>query len=90
MGIIVLAEDIGLDFGNDNILLWESDTPTPPMDVIKGVSKSGPMLVKFSERLDYNFKNGEDSKCSIRHLYTKRDADFNQRFKTLIPSYNFV
>jgi len=49
VGIIILAEDIGLDVGEDNILFWESDTPNPVNDVIKGVSKSGPMLVKFSE-----------------------------------------
>jgi hypothetical protein len=86
VGIIILAEDIGLDVGEDNILFWESDTPTPVNDVIKGVSKSGPMLVKFSERLKYNFTHGEDSKCAIRHLHTHRDNSFNTRFKNLIPT----
>lgn len=86
VGIIVLAEDIGLDVGEDNILFWESDTHTPVNDVIKGVSKSGPMLVKFSERLKYNFTHGEDSECAIRHLNTHRDDAFNTRFKNLIPT----
>jgi len=85
VGIIVLAEDIGLDVGLDNILFWESDTETPVADVIKGIPKSGPMLVKLSERLKYNFTHGEDSECAIRHLYTDRDASLLNRFKELIP-----
>jgi hypothetical protein len=85
VGIIVLAEDIGLDVGIDNILFWESDTATPVIDVIKGVPKSGPMLVRLSERLKYNFTHGEDSKCAIRHLYTDRDAQLKDKFKKLIP-----
>lgn len=81
VGIIVLAEDVGLD----NILFWEADTETPVADVIKGIPKSGPMLVKLSERLKYNFTHGEDSECAIRHLYTDRDASLLNRFKELIP-----
>lgn len=86
VGVIVLAEDIGLDVGLDNILFWESDTKTPVADVIKGIPKSGPMLVRLSERLKYNFTHGEDSKCAIRHLYTDRDASLLNRFKELIPT----
>ncbi|WP_291862445.1 hypothetical protein [Marinilabilia sp.] len=85
VGIVVLAEDIGLDVGLDNVLFWESDTETPVIDVIKGIPKSGPMLVRLSERLKYNFTHGEDSKCAIRHLYTDRDASLLNRFKELIP-----
>ena len=86
VGIIVLAEDIGLDLGDDHILFWESDTQTPVNDVIKGIPKSGPMLVKLSERLKYNFTHGEDSRCAIRHLYADRDDRFYYNFKNLIPA----
>lgn len=85
VGMIVLAEDIGLDCGDDNILFWESDTPTPPKDVIYNKSKSGPMLVKFSERLKYNFTHHEHTRCAIRHLNTQRDKKFKEAFKNLIP-----
>ena len=85
VGIIVRSDDIGLNLGTNKLLLWESDTPTPVNDVIKGISKAGPMLVDFRERLKYNFTHGEDSKCSIRHLYTERDSDFKETFKNLIP-----
>ncbi|MBN2165108.1 MAG: hypothetical protein JW717_02410 [Marinilabiliaceae bacterium] len=86
VGIVVLAEDIGLDVGDDNILFWESDTQTPVSDVIKGEPKAGPMLVKLSERLKYNFTHGEDSKCAIRHLYFERDDLFYEDFKRVIPA----
>ncbi len=86
VGILVRSEDIGLNLGANKLLLWESDTPTDVKDVIKGVAKSGPMLVDFRERLKYNFTHGEDSHCSIRHLYTERDAAFKQKFKELIPT----
>lgn len=86
VGVIVLAGDIGLDLGDDNVLFWESDTQTDVCDVIKGKPKSGPMLVRFSERLKYNFTHGEDSMCSIRHLYTERDEAFRNNFKRLIPT----
>jgi hypothetical protein len=86
VGIIVRSEDIDLDFGENKLLLWESDTPTPVKDVIKGIAKSGPMLVDLSERLKYNFTHGEDSKCSIRQLHTQRDDAFKERFKKLIPT----
>ena len=86
VGMIILAEDIGLDLGDDNVLFWESDTPTPVNDVIKGEPKSGPMLVKFSERIKYNFTHGEHSRCSVRHLYAERDESFTKKLKELIPA----
>ncbi|PZX16429.1 hypothetical protein LX69_01924 [Breznakibacter xylanolyticus] len=86
VGIVVKAGDIGLDVGDDDILFWESDSPTPVTDLILRKPKSGPMLVRLSERLMYNFSHGEDSKCAVRHLYTDRDDVFFQRFKALIPT----
>ncbi len=83
--IIVLADDIGIDAGNDNILLWESATPSPVIDIIQGKTKSGPMLVKFSERLKHNFTHKEDSKLAIRHLYTERNKKMFDNLKNLIP-----
>jgi len=85
VAMIVLAEDIGINTADENILLWESDTQSPVKDVILGKAKSGPMLVKFSERLKYNFTHGEDSKLSIRHLHTSRTQDFFDQMKKVIP-----
>jgi len=82
--IIILAEDIGIDAGEDNILLWESDTESPVKDVILGKAKSGPMLVKLSERLKYNFTHGEDSRMAIRYLYTERNQEMFDNIKTII------
>lgn len=84
VAMIVLAEDLGIDTGGDNILLWESDTETPVKDVILGKSKSGPMLVKLSERLKYNFTHGEDSRMAIRYLNTERTTDMFKNFKKVI------
>lgn len=83
--IIIKGSDIGLDVGENDLLLWESDTETPVDDVILKKPKPGPMLVKFEERLKYNFTHGEDSKCAIRHLYTERTKSMFEVFmqKTL-------
>lgn len=85
VAIVVLAQDIGLDVGENNILLWESDTETDVKDVILGKSKSGPMLVKLSERLKYNFTHGEDSRCALRYLHVERDLSMYEKLKKVIP-----
>jgi len=85
VAIIVIAEDIGLNVGDDNILLWESDTETDVQDVILGKSKSGPMLVKLSERLKYNFTHGEDSRCAVRYLHAERTLEMFESLKKVIP-----
>lgn len=88
--IIVIAEDIGLDVGTDNILLWEANMDTPVKDVILKKSKSGPMLVKLSERLKYNIKHKDDSNIlAVRHLYTERTENmFNQLKKVIKDVHN--
>ncbi|MFP4025999.1 MAG: hypothetical protein ACLFVR_15870 [Thiohalospira sp.] len=85
VAMIVLAQDIGIDAGKDTILLWESDTESPVQDVILNKAKSGPMLVKLSERLKYNFTHKEDNQLSIRHLYTERTQKMFDGFKKIIP-----
>ncbi len=40
--IIVIAEDLGIDAGDDNVLLWEANLDTPVKDVILNKTKSGP------------------------------------------------
>ena len=86
VAIIVLASDIGINAGEDNLLLWESDTQSPVKDVIHNKSKSGPMLVKLSERLKYNFTHGEDSKLSIRHLHTERTSETFDNLRKVIST----
>jgi len=85
VAMIVLTEETGIDAGEESVLLWESDTQSPVKDVILGKAKSGPMLVKLSERLKYNFTHGQDSKLSIRHLYTSRTQDFFDQMRKVIP-----
>lgn len=85
VAMIVLAKDIDVDAGGENILLWESDTQSPVKDVILNKAKSGPMLVKLSERLKYNFTHGEDSKLSVRMLHTDRNQEMFDLFKKVIP-----
>lgn len=83
--IIVLADDLGIDTGDDKILLWEANVSTPVKDVILNKAKTGPMLVKLSERLKYNIEHKYDSKIAIRHLYTnKRDEQMWHNFKKAI------
>lgn len=84
VAMVVLARDIGLDVGDDQVLLWESDTESPVQDVILGKAKSGPMLVKLTERLKYNFTHGEDSRLSLRYLHTERTPEMFQQFKKVI------
>ncbi|NOZ45559.1 MAG: hypothetical protein GXO79_02135 [Chlorobi bacterium] len=84
--IIVIAEDIGLNVGKDNILLWESNLDTPVKDVILKTTKSGPMLVKLSERFAYNIKHKDDSRFAIRHLYIKRTQEMFKSLKNVIKT----
>jgi hypothetical protein len=85
VAMIVLAKDIDVDAGGEKILLWESDTQSPVKDVILNKAKSGPMLVKLSERLKYNFTHGEDSKLAVRMLHTKRTHEMFNALKKVIP-----
>lgn len=82
--IIVIAEDIGIDTGSDNILLWESNVSTPVKDVILNKAKTGPMLVKLSERLKYNIEHKDDSKFAIRYLNTERTKQMFDTFNNVI------
>lgn len=83
VAMIVLAKDVGVDT-DEPVLLWESDTESPVKDVILDKAKSGPMLVKLSERLKYNFTHGEDSKMSVRHLYTERTPEMFKQLNEAI------
>lgn len=85
VAMVVIADDIGVDVGEDNVLLWESDTQSPVEDVILKKPKSGPMLVRLSERLKYNFTHGEDSRLAIRYLNAERTDEMFNDFKKLIP-----
>lgn len=83
--IIVIAEDIGIDAGDDNILLWEANLDTPVKDIILDKTKSGPMLVKLSERLKYNIKHKDDKNMfAIRHLHTDRNKEMFDDFNKVI------
>jgi hypothetical protein len=85
VAMIVLAKDIDVDAGGEKILLWESDTQSPVKDVILNKAKSGPMPVKLSERLKYNFTHGEDSKLAVRILHTERNQEMFDALKKVIP-----
>jgi len=85
VALIVLAEDLGIDNGNDNVLLWESDSESPVEDVIIKKAKSGPMLVSLSERLKYNFTHKEHSRLAIRHLHVDRKQEMFDNLKSIIP-----
>jgi len=83
--MVVLASDIGIDADNENILLWESDEMNPVKDVILKRGKSGPMLVKLSERLKYNLSQKEDSIFAVRHLYAERNQKMYDIINNIIP-----
>lgn len=83
--IIVLADDIDIDTGDEKILLWEANVSTPVEDIILKKAKTGPMLVKLSERFKYNIEHKDDSKFAIRHLYTEdRNSQMFDNFKKVI------
>lgn len=69
-GILPLIDD------DDPLLIWESNINTPVIDLLTGISKNGPTLVNFRDRVSYSFNKKLDTKFAFRPLYYNRNSVF--------------
>jgi len=84
VGMVVRAEDIGLDHAQHPVLLWESTIETNLPDEMLCYGKKGPMLVDFHERIRTNIEGGTHSMIAVRYLEAERTPNMFEGLKKAI------
>jgi hypothetical protein len=82
VGMIVLAEDIGLE-SDENVLFWESSSESY-YDYDQKIEKSGPHLIKLQDLLSALHNLSDKRYFSVRSLETARTPEFFNQLRSLM------